>query len=425
MSVPSKALPEVPPEVRQHSQQLVEILKSRIVEQGSISFADYMQSALYEPGLGYYASGYPVFGADGDFVTAPGLGELYAKCLALQCDEVITALENNKSPTGQGQNNDEPCLIEFGAGNGFLARVLLEQITTLRAKRNQQPLAYHIIETSGSLRQRQQTELARLAPDISSRVQWHERLPENLSGVVIANEVLDAMPVERLRWQQQQLQQLRVEYDVARESLTASYVPVQSGADAPPWLEELTQLLATLPQPLADGYCFEFNTYVRGWLAAIADMLSSGAVLLVDYGYPRVEYFLPERDQGTLMCYFRHHAHDDPYYLPGAQDITAHVDFTAVVEAAVDAGFNLNGYTSQSAFLQANDLLGFAEQSLQLSSNAKNEKHHQLESLQLMQEVKTLCLPGSMGDRFQVMGLTKGLDLVMQGFTRLDLSHRL
>ena len=416
-------LPEVPPEVRQHSQQLLDILRQKINRQGSISFAEYMQSALYEPGLGYYASGYPVFGADGDFITSPGLGELYGKCLAVQCDEVITALEQKYDRTQV--HGFEPCLIEFGAGNGLLARVLLEQITALRAARKQPPPAYHIIETSGSLRQRQQIELEQLAPDLSGQVQWHEYLPENLSGIVVANEVLDAMPVERLRWQQQHLQQLRVDFDVAQGRLRASYVTLQNDASAPPWLGELEQLLATLPQALPDGYCFEFNTYVRGWLAAVSGLLSSGAVLLVDYGYPRAEYFLPERDQGTLMCYYRHHAHDDPYHLPGAQDITAHVDFTAVVEAAVDAGFNLNGYTSQSAFLQSNGLLEFAEQSIQSSAGQNHGNAVQPESIRLMQEVKTLCMPGSMGERFQVMGLTKGLDLVMRGFTRLDLSHRL
>lgn len=414
-------LPEAPLQVRQHSQQLVEVLRDRIRQQGAISFAEYMQSALYEPGLGYYASGLPVFGVDGDFVTAPGLGELYGRCLAAQCDEVITALENNGCDRA---GTAEPCLIEFGAGNGSLARVLLEQISALRAARNQPHPHYHIIETSGSLRQLQEAELASLPPDIRGSVQWHDSLPQSLSGVVIANEVLDAMPVERLRWQQQELQQLQVVFDSERNCLRASYITLQNVEATPLWLAQLERILATLPEPLPDGYCFEFNAYLSGWLAAIGEMLSSGAVLLADYGYPRREFFLPERDQGTLMCYYRHHSHDDPFHLPGAQDITAHVDFTSVAEAAVDAGFNLNGYTSQSAFLQANGLLQIAEQLSQQSAGG-NDGRSQLDSLRLMQEVKTLCLPGSMGDRFQVMGLTKGIDLVMQGFTELDLSHRL
>lgn len=415
------ALPEAPVEIRQHSEQLVSLLAQRIEQQGSISFADFMQAALYEPGLGYYASANPVFGADGDFVTAPGLGDLFAKCLAQQCDEVLSALQQRrKTATTSG---DVPAIVEFGAGNGLLAKALLSQLAELCEARSQPPPHYHIIETSGSLRQRQKQELADLPAEILAGVHWQDRLPQTLCGVVIANEVMDAMPVERLRWQQQQLQQLRVGYDAGRGCFTEHYGPVKE-LDAVIAIDA-QQLQSTLPQPLADGYCFEHNTYLPGWLAAIGEFLSRGAVLLVDYGYPRSEYFLPEREQGTLMCYYRHHAHTDPYFLPGAQDITTHVDFTAVAEAADAAGFDINGYTTQSAFLQANGLLQLAEKMTAGASAAAGDDKNTLQQVRLMQEVKALCLPGSMGERFQVMGLTRDIELVMQGFTELDLSHRL
>ena len=432
------ALPEAPAEIRQQSEQLVAVLAQRIAQQGSISFASYMQAALYEPGLGYYASANPVFGADGDFVTASGLGDLFAKCLAQQCDEVLIALQQpGSAPIAAGQ---APAIVEFGAGNGLLAKALLLQLAELCAARDQPPPAYHIIETSGSLRLRQREELSDLPSEVLARVYWHDRLPVDLCGVVIANEVMDAMPVERLRWQQQQLQQLQVGYDADRARFTENYVPLNELESGLP-MAGLQQLHSTLPEllnellpeRLADGYCFEHNAYLPGWLAAVGEFLTRGAVLLIDYGYPRSEYFLPERERGTLMCYYRHHAHTDPYFLPGAQDITTHVDFTAVAEAADAAGFNINGYTTQSAFLQANGLLQLAEAMTTARSENTAETTTEttgtdksiLSQVRLMQEVKALCLPGSMGERFQVMGLTRDLDLVMQGFTELDLSHRL
>ena len=249
------------------------------------------------------------------------------------------------------------------------------------------------------------------------------------------------MPVERLRWQDNQLQRLRVGYDVAEEQFREDYLPLSDAERGESWVARLVQLLAD--HRLSDGYCFEYNTYLHGWLAALSDVLSRGAVLLVDYGYPRPEYFLPEREQGTLMCYYRHHAHTDPYFLPGGQDITAHVDFTAVAEAADAAGFVINGYTSQSAFLQANGLLELADEkrlplqagsdSVAGSASSESDKPANseaidavaLQTFRLSQEVQALCLPGSMGERFQVMGLTKGLNGVMRGFTGVELSHRL
>lgn len=181
------ALPEASPEVREQSEQLVALLKERISEQGSISFADFMQAALYEPGLGFYSSANPVFGADGDFITAPGLGDLFANCLARQCDEVLARL-SSEEPGVPDQDGAGPCIIEFGAGNGLLAKALLSCLAGLCQHREQSLPHYHIIETSGSLRQRQQQELATLPGEISSVVHWHDRLPQNLSGVVIANE---------------------------------------------------------------------------------------------------------------------------------------------------------------------------------------------------------------------------------------------
>lgn len=395
----------------------MQVLHERIQTSGSISFADYMQAALYEPGLGYYVSGNPVFGAGGDFVTAPGLGKLFAQSLAGQCHEVLSHLhsQGNRAEASSQQHEPPLAVVEFGAGSGALAADVIPRLAELGNLDDLPRVAYHIIETSGMLRQQQKEAINKLPQQLSRTVQWHDTLPEGLSGVVIANEVLDAMPVERLRVNDGFIEQLRLSEDETSGGFTESYRKLDQGE----LVDSIHALLGELPQALPDGYQFEYNTYLPGWMMAVYAMLEAGALFVVDYGYPRPEYFLPERFEGTLMCYYRQHAHSDPYFLPGAQDLTAHVDFTAVAEAAVAAGFSLNGYTSQSAFLQANDLLEHAARLTEAEGTTE------METLKLSQEVKTLCMPGSMGERFQVMGLGKQIDFAMKGFANLEMSHRL
>ena len=435
------SLPTPTPDELERSQALQALLSERILANGPMNFADYMQAALYEPGHGYYVSGKPIFGRAGDFQTAPTIGKLFGECLAEQCLEVLRAITSNQTQTLTPAFHG---IFEFGAGNGELAAALLPRLYQ-RCRDEQLPLpAYHILEPSAALRERQQqcidTALGEedFAND-SPVVQWHQSLPVSFAGVVLANEVLDAMPVERCSFSDGVLsrecvhsegQKLKGQYQRADELLSAAIT------------SRYREQLDCLPS----HYCFEVNTALDGWVAALGSFLVEGAALIIDYGYPRRELLLPERHTGTLMCYYRHHAHDDPYFLPGQQDITAHVDFTSLAEASVGAGLELNGYCTQAAFLQSNGLIELASDgavtldavtsSTKAATEAatkaatKADRHpadnEQLYAhLQTMQQVKTLTLPGGMGERFQVMGLSRGLDFGLQGFNQEDLSHRL
>jgi len=415
----SLSLPEPSEAQLAHSDALLARICQRIRETGPLTFAEYMQSALYEPGFGYYVSGQPVFGGSGDFQTAPMFGSLFGECLARQCSEVLECLYETAAADA---TTSEPLgVLEFGAGNGDLAAVVYENLCLASAERGVDPPTYHILETSAALRQRQQLRLQHLQNPQGTNIRWHTTLPDSFAGVVIANEVLDAMPVERLRWQGGRLEQSFVgtHADSEENRLQEAYQPLPANL-----AEGLLRSHSPLLTDVADGYVFEWNKFLPGWFSALSDMLEQGAIVLVDYGYPRREYLLPERCEGTLMCYLRHHAHSDPFHLPGIQDITSHVDFTAVAEAGDAAGFELNGYSTQAAFLKANGLLEIA--AARVNALPKLDlADERITELKTMQEVKTLTLPGSMGERFQVIGFSRGLDFALQGFTLEDLSHRL
>jgi len=419
---PRLSLPEASAEQQAHSDALLARMCQRIRESGPLTFSEYMQSALYEPGFGYYVSGQAVFGERGDFQTAPMYGTLFAECLANQCLQVLNGLRHSGSDASSGTSVASPLgVLEFGAGNGDLAAVVYEKICMASAEAGLQPPSYHILETSAELRLRQQQRLQHLHSLDGASIEWHTTLPAVFSGMVIANEVLDAMPVERIRWQGGRLEQsfVTVSPDTREDLLQEDFNPLPDDVSAGLLRSHLSHL-----EKVRDGYIFEWNRYLTGWFKALADTLSGGAIVLVDYGYPRPEYLLPERSDGTLMCYFRHHAHDDPFHLPGIQDITSHVDFTAVAEAGDNAGFDLNGYSTQAAFLKANGLLDIA--AMRVSKLPKLDlADERITELKIMQEVKTLTLPGSMGERFQAIGFSRGLDFALQGFTLEDLSHRL
>ena len=428
---PRLSLPEASKEQQSHSNELLARICQRIRESGPLPFADYMQAALYEPGFGYYVSGQPVFGDAGDFQTSPMVGSLFAECIARQCMQVLDSLHetavDDAKPTAEAYSefqelSTQPLgVLEFGAGNGDLAAVVYEKLCMACTERGVAPPIYHILETSAVLRQRQQQRLQHLQSVQGASIEWHTALPDSFAGMVIANEVLDAMPVERIRWQGGRFEQMFVATPGESEEncLLAEFQPLADDLAA-----GLLRSHSVLLEQVADGYVFEWNRYLPGWFKALADTLNRGAVVLVDYGYPRREYLLPERSDGTLMCYLRHHAHDDPFHLPGVQDITAHVDFTAVAEAGDAAGFELNGYSTQAAFLKANGLLDIAAE--RVSNLPRLDlADERITELKTMQEVKTLTLPGSMGERFQVIGFSRGLDFALQGFTLEDLSHRL
>ncbi len=388
-------LPPATPEALALSLQLGDLIRARIATAGgALSFSSYMDLALYAPGLGYYSAGSKKFGLQGDFITAPESSPLFARCLARQCQQVLTALGNG-------------AILEFGAGSGVLAAELLLELERLDCL----PTMYFILELSAELRARQQHLLTQRVPHLQKRIHWLEHLPaQGWRGVVLANEVLDAMPVQLFVHAAGSIKERCVVWQERRFAWRD--VPANL-----PLVHAVAALQAALPEPLPDGYCSELNPALSGWVTGLAGMLDSGAMLLIDYGYPRREYYAPERGAGTLMCHYRHRAHTNPLILTGLQDITAHVDFSAVAAAGAAAGLTLAGYTTQAHFL-----LGSGLSELMADSDPQDLPTH----LAMTDQIKTLTLPGEMGERFKVLALTRGLgDMPLRGFALRDLRSRL
>jgi SAM-dependent MidA family methyltransferase len=296
-------------------------------------------------------------------------------------------------------------ILEFGAGSGRLAVDLLSELEI----RSALPQRYLILERSAALRQRQQDLLRERLPHLYERVTWLDRLPEpGITGVMLGNEVLDAMAVERFRWNGDAVEQ----YCVTESGSGFDWV-LRSFPDRP--TGELAARIAR-EQLLPGNYVSEFNAGLHGWLRSVSDALQRGLMLFADYGYPRREYYHAQRTSGTLLCHYRHRAHDDPLLWPGLQDITAHVDFTAVAEAAVGAGLTVSGYTTQAHFLLDCGI----DRMLQDAGPDGSANY-----LRLAQQARTLLLPGEMGERFQCIGLTRELEIDVPGFRRQDMRHRL
>jgi SAM-dependent MidA family methyltransferase len=389
-------LPEPPEELKRLSETLVAVIRERIEQTGSISFSDYMEMALYEPGLGYYSAGLQKFGEGGDFVTAPQLGSVFAHCLAKQVSQIGGVL-------GQYE------IIEAGAGSGVLAADLLEALQDESA-----PEHYRILERSAYLRQVQRETLERRVPQWMDRVSWLDQPPgADWQGVFIANEVLDALTVDRFYCNDGDIRQLRVVN--GPNGFAWDHAPFF------PAMEKLVRsTLSGLEHPPTDDYQSEINTHLPGWLKTVTESLKKGAAFFIDYGYPRQEYYLPQRRNGTLICHYQHRAHDDPFMWPGLTDISASVDFTAVAEAADSCGFDVSGYTSQAMFLLGCGLEEVISEFQTLSERDRVRKNI---------EVRKLTLPGEMGERFQVMalcrGLGEGLAENLRGFALRDLRYRL
>jgi SAM-dependent MidA family methyltransferase len=332
-------------------------IEAEIAAAGWISFARYMQLALHEPGVGYYASGARKFGAEGDFVTAPELGPLFGRTLARE----LRAFDR---------------ILEIGAGSGALADVLADG------------REYLILETSADLRSRQQQRLGH-------RVRHIDRLPERFSGAVVANEVVDAMPVHIVHW---------TERGILERGVAAGL----QWADRPA-TGELLRAAKQIEVPAA--YVSEIGLEARAWMGTLAEMVDKGAVFVIDYGFPRHEYYHPQRATGTVMCHHRHQAHADPFARPGLEDITAHVDFTALAEAAHEGGAEILGYTSQAQFLVncgITDVLGEA--------NAENALHY----APIAAQAQKLLSPAEMGELFKVLAIGKNVTTPLLGFTRGD-----
>lgn len=391
----SSSLPLPDADALEHSERLAALIRADIARnRGSIPFSRYMELALYAPGLGYYSAGSTKFGAAGDFVTAPELGPQFAHCVAEAVAPVLRGL---------GSDSD---FVELGGGSGAFAEAVLAAL----AGRHALPRRYRILEPSADLRERQRERLrAVLPPETYARVDWIDRPPEaRWNGVLFANEVLDALPTTR--------------FAIADGEVLEEHVALHDGGRFTIALRPADTLIAgavrhlqrSLEMKLPDGYRSEVLPQLPYWLQAVAGTIDAGLVLFVDYGYPRREFYLPERRDGTLVCHYRHRAHDDPFFLPGLQDLTAFVDFTAVAEAGLHAGFELAGFASQAAFLLNNGL----QDRIELIGADLVEQHRR------NNEAKRLTLPGEMGERFKAIGLQRGVDASEQ-FAFGDQSHRL
>jgi SAM-dependent MidA family methyltransferase len=395
----SKALPEPDAESKQRSLLLCDRVRSACNRSdGSVRFSDFMDIALYEPGLGYYSGGLKKFGEKGDFITSPEVSPLFGQCLANQLAEVLANFEK--------VNNDKSYVIEFGAGSGILAVDILLRLEQLEIL----PEKYFILELSAELKQRQKATIKEKIPHLLMCVQWLNHLPEKLTNVVVvANEVLDAMPVECFRVTDNKIETLMVA--IENDELVSRYVPA-----AVEVIDKVSTIQQRSEVTLPTGYCSEYNPAISAWLAGIASEVEHLVILLIDYGYNEREYYHADRDHGTLMCYYQHRAHDDFFWWPGLQDITAFVNFTDVAYSAVDLAMDVSGYTTQAAFLLGNGLAELHES--QVTDDIKQQ-------ITLSQQIKTLSLPSEMGDKFKVMALTKNYEEPIVGFSMLDLRNRL
>jgi len=380
-------LPSPPPEGAAHSERVVEAIRAEIrANSGWISFARYMELALYAPGLGYYMAGARKLGPEGDFVTAPEISPLFGRTLARQARQVLDA------------GYDE--VLEVGAGSGALAATLLEELERSGAP----PRNYYILELSPDLRERSRDLLAQRVPHLLERVAWLNRLPPQFSGLAIGNEVLDAMPAHVIERSGDSIDEWGVGLDGGRLQWARR---AASG--------EIASSALALPLPFA-SYRTEIHPAACGFIRSLAEVMERGVAIFIDYGFPAREYYHPQRASGTLMCHYRHRAHDDPFFLPGLQDVTSHIDFSAIAAAAHQGGLEVLGYSSQAQFLVncgITDILGQEDPS---KAGAY---------LPLSNQADKLLSPAEMGELFKVIALGRGFDAPLLGFASGDRLHTL
>lgn len=392
----SQILPKPSKAALQHSQTVRKTIQNEIKAAGGwISFTNYMQLALFAPCLGYYSSGSSKFGSAGDFVTAPEISSLFGRTLAHQTIQILKQIK-------------QADILEFGAGSGKLALDLLIELEKMGCL----PRSYFILEVSAELRQRQQVLFKNNAPHLIPLLHWLDQLPTNFSGLILANEVLDAMPVHLVVWRNNQLLERGVTYK--NEAFIWKDRPLHNGALFEAAARLSTQLNMSNDQNYS--YISEINLAIPSFISSIANILQHGLILLIDYGFGSKEYYHPQRNRGTLMCHYRHHSHDDPFYLPGLQDITSHVDFSAAMGAAKNTGLELMGYTTQAHFLIN---CGITE------ILAQTPADHTEKFLPLSNQLQKLVSPAEMGELFKVIAFSKNIGQPLVGFTSGDKSRLL
>ncbi|MBL8500356.1 MAG: SAM-dependent methyltransferase [Nitrosomonas sp.] len=378
-----------------HSRSVQVMIREKILAANNwISFEHYMNLALYAPGMGYYSSGATKLGSAGDFVTAPEISPLFGRTLAQQLWQI-------------SQHFTRFNILEFGAGSGKLARDILLELEKSAAL----PEKYYILEVSADLRERQQSRLKQEIPHLADRIEWLEQLPDQFTGVVLANEVLDAMPVHIVKWHADTVLERGVTWQNDQFAWQDRPIP---DAELQAIAGQLTAEISPDNQPI--DYVSEINLAAVHFMRSLTSTLQQGIILLIDYGFGRSEYYHPQRNQGTLMCHYRHHAHDDPFYLPGLQDITSHIDFSAITQAGQSGGLVLLGYTTQAYFLLNCGITGILAQ-----TSAEDTSHYLPQSGQ----VQKLVSPAEMGELFKVIAFGKNFFEPLSGFNTGDMSRLL
>ena len=362
--------------------KLEDILSQSIYDNGKpIGFDVFMNFALYSPGLGYYRSISNIFGHQGDFITAPETSDLFGYSVAKQCAQIINGGD----------------ILEFGAGSGALAVQVLFELDRLKSL----PKKYYIMELSGQLKQQQKQTILSVLPELIDRVEWLTELPTDFSGIVIANEMLDAIPAKRLIFSDGRFVELGVDFDDGNFQWKRLDEPYSNS-------------LTPLPVNCEEGYTTEVNLQALAWVDSLYNAMTEGTVLLIDYGMDRYEYHHPQRKEGTLRCHYRHKACDNPFNNIGKQDITTSVNFSDVAEHAVEIGFELSGYCTQAMFLIS---LGIENFLIQEEDNEKRSA--------LAQQIKQLILPSAMGETFKVLALSKKQTVKLDGFREQNLLNKL
>jgi SAM-dependent MidA family methyltransferase len=373
-------LPAPSPEAAAHSQQLAEHIAATILSEGDwIAFSRYMELALYAPGMGYYSAGSRKFGGGGDFVTAPEISPMFAKCLAMQASQVL-------EKTGGD-------ILELGPGSGLLAADLYGELK----EHGMAPARYTLLEVSPDLRERQRTLIAERFPQDLNRFEWIDRLRGKIRGLVVANEVLDVVPFALVNRKGGELFERGV--SLSEAGFVWDDVPLQDG-------ELRRRALAVLP-PGDYDYLTEIGLPAEALVRTLAHSLEAGAAIFIDYGFAEREFYHPQRSMGTLRCHYRHRFHGDPFFMPGLQDITAHVDFTAMARAAEQGGAEVEGYTTQAYFLISCGLAVLV---------SAGDPTVTLSRLKATSSVHRLISPSEMGELFKVLGITKGMDAPLLGF---------
>lgn len=389
----SQSLPVPTDSAQQHSESLISFIKSEIdsTVDGEISFQRYMELALYAPGLGYYAAGSAKLGEQGDFVTAPEISSFFSQALASSILPVI---------------DSEQIILEVGAGRGRMAADILNFLKL----KNQLPKEYWILELSADLRERQKIMLQEIAPNLIDKVKWLDKLPEKFSGIILANELLDAMPLQLFQKKDNDINEINVVWheDKFQFKLKSSFDKRL--------MHRVKNIETEMGSDFISGYVSEINFAAEDWIKSIAESLQQGIIILIDYGFPRHEYYHAQRAQGTLMCHYRHRTHPDVFVYPGLQDITAHVDFTAMADAALESDLKVIGYTNQASFLMGAGLLEL--------TNSIADSDIQL-TMDIASQIKKLTLPHEMGELFKVIGFSKNCDIEIPAFSFHDLRDRL